>query len=78
MLHVPDTGGRYYSVEFVDPSDGTDFAYVGRRTTGTAAGAFLISGPGWTGAAPGGMRRVSSPNDSVFVIGRVLGTARRT
>jgi hypothetical protein len=72
VLHVPDTAGRYYSVQLLDPSDGTDFAYVGRRTTGTAAGEFLITGPGWTGTMPGGMQQVSSPNDSVFVIGRVL------
>ena len=38
VLHVPDMGGRYYSVQFTDPSDGDDFAYVGTRTTGTQAG----------------------------------------
>jgi len=46
ILHVPDMAGRYYSVQFTDPSDGTDFAYVGKHTTGTAAGDYLISGPG--------------------------------
>src|SRR5262249_2958521 len=44
VLHVPDMAGRYYSVQFTDPSDGTDFAYVGTRTTGTEAGEYLISG----------------------------------
>jgi hypothetical protein len=34
VLHVPDMAGRYYSVQFTDPSDGTDFAYVGTRTNG--------------------------------------------
>ena len=72
VLHVPDTAGRYYDVEFVGPRDGTDFAYVGRRTTGTGAGDFLISGPAWKGAVPSDTRQVSSPNNSVFVIGRVL------
>jgi hypothetical protein len=38
VLHVPDMNGRYYSVQFTDPSDGADFAYVGTRTTGTQAG----------------------------------------
>ena len=38
VLHVPDMNGRYYSVQFTDPSNNTVFAYVGRRTTGTAAG----------------------------------------
>ena len=72
VLHVPDMAGRYYSVQFTDPSDGTDFAYVGTRTTGTAAGDYLISGPGWRGAVPSGVTQISSPNNSVLVIGRVL------
>jgi hypothetical protein len=72
VLHVPDMAGRYYCVQFVDPRDGTDFAYVGRRTTGTAAGTFLITGPGWSGVVPTGVQRVSSPSNSVFLIGRVL------
>ena len=49
VLHVPDMAGRYYSVQFTDPSDGTDFAYVGTRTTGTQAGDYLITGPGLAG-----------------------------
>ena len=72
ILHVPDVAGRYYSVQFTDPSDGTDFAYVGTRTTGTKAGDYLISGPGWKGTVPQGMTQISSPNNSVLVIGRVL------
>ena len=72
VLHVPDTAGRYYSVQLLDPSNGTDFAYVGRRTTGTGAGDFLVTAPGWTGTVPGNMQEVPSPNSSVFVIGRVL------
>jgi hypothetical protein len=72
VLHVPDMAGRYYSVQFTDPSDGTDFAYVGKRTTGTAAGEYLISGPGWTGTVPQEMTQIASPNKSVLVIGRVF------
>ncbi len=74
ILHVPDMSGRYYSVQFTDPSNNTNFAYVGRRATGTQAGNYLISGPGWQGAVPGGVARISSPNNSVLVIGRVLVT----
>ena len=36
VLHVPNMSGRYYSVQFTDPSNNTNFAYVGKRTTGTA------------------------------------------
>jgi len=72
VLHVPDMAGRYYSVQFTDPSDGADFAYVGKRVTGTTAGEYLISGPGWKGAVPQGMAQIASPNKSVLVVGRVL------
>lgn len=72
VLHVPDFSGRYYAVQFTDPSDGTNFAYVGKRATGTQAGDYLVSGPGWKGAVPQGMAQISSPNNSVIVIGRVF------
>ncbi len=72
VLHVPDMNGRYYSIQFTDPRDGSDFAYVGRRTTGTGAGDFLITGPGWKGSVPAGMTRISSPGNRVLVLGRVL------
>ena len=72
VLHVPDMGGRYYSVQLTDPSSNTNFAYVGKRVTGTGAGDYLISGPGWTGSVPPGMTRISSPNNSVLVLGRTL------
>ena len=72
VLHVPDMAGRYYSVQFTDPSNNTVFAYVGKRTTGTEAGEFLVSGPGWKGTMPQGMTQISSPNNSVLVLGRVF------
>ena len=72
VLHVPDMNDRYYSVQFTDPSKNTNFAYVGKRTTGTQAGDYLITGPGWKGQAPGGMKQISSPNNSVILVGRVL------
>jgi len=72
ILHVPDMAGRYYSVQFTDTSKNTNFAYVGKRTTGTQAGDYLITGPGWKGQVPSGMKRISSPNNSVAVFGRTL------
>jgi hypothetical protein len=72
VLHVPDMNGRYYSVQFTDPSNNTNFAYVGKRTTGTQAGDYLITGPGWKGQLPSSMKQISSPNNSVIVIGRVF------
>ena len=72
VLHVPDMNDRYYSVQFTDPSKNTNFAYVGTRTTGTRAGDYLITRPGWNGPVPSGMTQISSPNNAVLVIGRVL------
>jgi hypothetical protein len=72
VLHVPDMAGRYYSVQFTDPSHGTNFAYVGKRATGTEAGHYLISGPDWKGVVPEGVTKIVSPNNSVLLVGRVL------
>jgi hypothetical protein len=72
VLHVPEMAGRYYSVQFTDPSKNINFAYVGKRTTGTKVGDYLITGLGWKGQVPSGMKQISSPNNSVAVIGRVF------
>jgi len=72
VLHVPDMASRYYAVQFTDPSDGSNFAYVGKRATGTKAGDYLITGPDWKGTVLQGMTQISSPNNSVLVIGRVF------
>jgi hypothetical protein len=72
ILHVPDMADRYYSVQFTDPSNNTNCAYVGKRTTGTQAGDYLITGRHWKGSVPNGMKLISSPNNSVLVIGRIL------
>ena len=71
ILHVPEFAGRYYSVQFTDPFN-IDFAYVGTRETGTQAGDYLITGPGWKGRVPNGMKQVSSHDNSVLVVGRIL------
>ena len=72
VLHVPEMAGRYYSVQFTDPTSGANFAYVGKRTTGTAAGDFLLCAPGWKGEAPTGMTRIDVPHRSALLIGRVF------
>ncbi len=72
VLHVPEMNDRYYSVQFTDPSKNIVFAYVGTRTTGTQAGDYLITGPGWKGQVPGGLKPIASPKNGAIVIGRVL------
>ncbi len=56
VLHVPAMPDRYYAVQFTDPV-GTDFAYVGTRATGSNAGDYLISGPGYKGHRAAGDSR---------------------
>jgi hypothetical protein len=54
VLHVPAMAGRYYSVQFTDPSKNINFAYVGKRTTGTEGGDYVLTAPGWKGTIPSG------------------------
>jgi hypothetical protein len=58
VISVPAVeAGRYYSLQFVDLYT-YNFAYVGSRTTGNGAGAYLLAGPDWKGETPPGITRV--------------------
>jgi hypothetical protein len=72
VLHVPGMKQRYYSVQFTDPASGANFAYVGKRATGTAAGDFLLCEPRWHGDTPHGMTRIDVPHHAALLIGRVF------
>jgi hypothetical protein len=69
MLRVPDTADRYYVLQFVDAWT-NNFAYVGRRATGTTAGSFLLVPPGWTGEVPDGARVIEFPTTVASIVGR--------
>lgn len=71
MLNVPDTNDRYYTVQLLDAWTNT-FANIGRRTTGTKAGKFVIVGPHWQGTLPSGIKKLQSPTDTVWALGRIL------
>jgi hypothetical protein len=71
LVSVPDTGGRYYSLMLEDAYTNV-FGYVGLRATGSAAGTYLIAGPGWTGETPAGAKRIDAPTPLVWIIGRTL------
>lgn len=45
---------------------------MGKRTTGTDAGEFLLTRAGWAGTVPAGMMCVVAPHRSALVIGRVF------
>lgn len=64
---IPD---RYYSLQFIDMYT-HNFAYVGSRATGSAAGDYLLAGPGWQGEAPDGIDAViRSETELAFVLYR--------
>ncbi len=69
LLRVPDVAGRYYVLQFIDAWT-NNFAYVGRRATGTGAGSFLIVPPGWPGQPGGGQAVIESPTRVATIVGR--------
>src|SRR5580700_9875979 len=77
IVSVPDTGGRFYLLPMLDMW--TDvFASPGWRTTGTAAGNFIIVPPGWRpdlkdrliDQLPKDTQRIDAPTAYVWIIGR--------
>jgi hypothetical protein len=72
VLQVPEMAGRYFSVQITDPTSGANVAYVGKRTTGTHAGDFLLCERGWIGSVPDGMTHIEVPHRSALLIGRVF------
>jgi hypothetical protein len=79
IVSVPDTGGRFYLLPMLDMW--TDvFASPGWRTTGTAAGNFIVVAPGWRPdlrdrlseefKLPKDTQRIDAPTPYVWIIGR--------
>jgi hypothetical protein len=70
VLSVPEVEDRYYVFQFEDLL-GFNAHYVGTRATGTAAGSYVLAGPGWHGEVPDGMDDVLRfETDIVLPIGR--------
>jgi len=71
LLHVPDVRERYYVLGVLDCYT-NPFGYIGTRTTGNAAGTFLLHGPDWHGDVPPGVHALRSPTNMAWMIGRLL------
>lgn len=70
-LDLPDSHDRYYSIQLID-TDANNFAYIGRRTTGTKAQRILLAGPDWQGDAPRDRTLLRAPTQAVFAFLRTL------
>lgn len=71
IVSVPDTHDRYYVIDIFDMYHNL-VDYIGRRTTGTQKGEFLIVPPQWDGVVPQGITKVIRPKtDKVWLWGRI-------
>lgn len=69
VLSVPAID-RYYLLEILDAW--TDvIASPGSRTSGNDAQGYLITGPGWHGSIPHGLRQIQAPTNLVWILGRI-------
>ena len=69
VIHVPDSGGRYYLLPMLDMWSDV-FACPGKRTTGTGEQTIAIVGPRWRGELPKGVGVRRSPTGVGWIIGR--------
>ena len=73
VLGIPDMKDRYYLFPMLD--GWTDvFQVPGKRTTGTGAQTYAITGPGWKGTLPTGVKEYKSPTSIVWILGRIYCT----
>jgi hypothetical protein len=73
VLSLPDAHGRYCLFSLLDGWT-TVFQSLGQRTTGTGPQKFAITGPGWKGKLPHGLKEYKSPTSIVWVLGRIYCT----
>jgi hypothetical protein len=73
ILSIPDAQGRYYLMPMLDAWT-TVFQVPGKRTTGTQAQRYVITGPSWSGTLPAGVVEYKSPTNLVWIIGRTYCT----
>lgn len=73
VVTIPDEDGRYFLMPML--SGWTDvFAVPGKRTTGTKRQTYAITGPGWEGSLPDGVKELKSPTAMVWILARTYCT----
>jgi len=70
VLSIPNMKSRYYLFPMLDGWT-TAFQVPGKRTTGTGAQTYAITGPGWKGTLPAGVQEYKSPTSIVWLLGRI-------
>ena len=70
ILSIPDMKDRYFLFPMLDMWTNV-FQVPGKRTTGTKAQKYAITGPGWTGTLPAGVTEYKSPTNFVWILGRI-------
>jgi uncharacterized protein (TIGR03000 family) len=73
VFGIPDAGDRYFLMPMLDKWTNV-FQVPGKRTTGDKAQKYLITGPGWAGTVPEGVKEYKSPTALVWIIGRTYCT----
>ncbi len=73
VLSLPDMKDRYFLMPMLDGWTNV-FQVPGKRTTGTGAQTYAITGPGWSGTLPAGVKEYKSPTNIVWLLGRIYCT----
>jgi hypothetical protein len=73
VFSIPDMGDRFYIMPMLSAFNEV-FHVAGQRATGGKAQKYAITGPGWTGTLPEGVKQVKSPTALVWVLGRIYCT----
>jgi hypothetical protein len=73
LLSLPDMDGRYFLMPMLDGWTEV-FEVPGKRTTGTEAQKYAITGPGWKGDLPKGYKELKSGTSLVWILGRTYCT----
>ncbi|MBX9581628.1 MAG: DUF1254 domain-containing protein [Gemmataceae bacterium] len=73
VLSLPDMGDRYFLMPMLDGWTNV-FQVPGTRTTGNKAQTYAITGPGWKGTLPDGVKELKAPTNMVWILGRTYCT----